>query len=91
MWWWFWLWILFIILLIFVPLGYGSGYRRWGAPYPRYYRDRRGRPLDPAAADPADPVAAPPPPETGWRWFGDILWLLIIAAIIWIIVWARVY
>ena len=38
MWWLFWL--LFLLLFLVVPLGYGGGYRGWGAPRPYYYRRR---------------------------------------------------
>lgn len=84
MWWWFWLWIVFILFVIALPVGYGSGYRRWGAPYPRYYRDRRGRTM---RIEDAEPVAQ----ESGWGWFGDVVWLLILAAIVWALVWAWAY
>ena len=92
MWWWFWAWIVFVFLLILLPLGYGWGYRGWGAPYPRYrYRGRPGRIVELEEVDP--PRRRPPerePARSGWGLAGDLLWLAVIGAIIWLIVWAWV-
>jgi len=88
LWWWFWVWIVFVILVILLPIGYGWGYRGWGAPYPRYrYRGRRGKIVELEEIDPAT-ERQPPPQPGGWGIVADVIWLCILGAIIWIIVWA---
>jgi hypothetical protein len=37
--WWFWL---AMMLIFFMPVGYGWGYRGWGAPYPSLLCPRAG-------------------------------------------------
>lgn len=75
---WFLLWLLFFFVLFTLPLGYGWGYRGWGAPPgPRWRGDRRvvmdeeGRPVD---------------VEPTWGWLGDFLWAILIVSIVWLIV-----
>lgn len=80
-------WIAFIVFLIALLLGYGSGYGGWGPPYPRYYRDRQGRRFRVEEV----PEPEPPAAHRGWGRFADVVWLLILAAIIWFIVWIWVY
>ncbi|HZT16157.1 MAG TPA: hypothetical protein VFA19_09425 [Gaiellaceae bacterium] len=87
LWWWFWVWIVFVVLLIVLPVGYGWGYRGWGAPYPRYrYRARRGKIVE---LEEVEPPAEPAPRRgDGWGVVADVVWLCILGAIIWIVVWA---
>jgi hypothetical protein len=40
--WWF-IWLVVMFLFLAPPIGYGWGYRGWGAPYPRYIQRRRGQ------------------------------------------------
>lgn len=40
---WWWIWIAFMFLFLVPPIGYGWGYRGWGAPYPSYVQRRRGQ------------------------------------------------
>lgn len=36
-------WMVLMVLLLVPPLGYGWGFRRWGAPLPSYVQRRRAR------------------------------------------------
>lgn len=89
-WWWFWIWIVFVLVLIFIPAGYGWGYRGWGPPYPRRYRyrTRSGRVVELEELPPEADPARQPQPSGGWGFAGDLIWLAILIAIIWILAWA---
>lgn len=91
LWWWFWIWIVFIFLVILLPSGYGWR-RGWGPPYPsRYrYRTRSGRVVELEELPPED-SARQRPAKHGWGVAGDLIWLAVVIAIIWIIVWAWAY
>lgn len=70
--WWWWLWLAVVIFLLLIPLSYGWGYRRWGAPYPRAYRGRRR--VDAEAVEAA-----------GWGILADFLWVVLVVALVWLI------
>lgn len=92
LWWWFWIWIVFIFLVILLPSGYGWS-RGWGPPYPRRYRyrTRSGRVLELEELPPEDDLARQRSPAQGWGVAADLIWLAVLIAIIWIIVWAWAY
>ena len=69
-------WILFMVLFFATPIGYGWGYRRWGAPYPRYIQRRRGLK---AAADGNSATFN----HESWRWGGDLVWGAFLIGIVW--------
>jgi hypothetical protein len=73
---WFVWWILFMVLFFATPIGYGWGYRRWGAPYPRYIQRRR---VLRATADGNSTTFN----HESWRWGGDMVWLAFLVGIIW--------
>jgi hypothetical protein len=73
-------WIIFMVVFFATPLGYGWGYRRWGAPYPRYIQRRRGQ----RAAANANSEAFK---HESWRWGGDLVWLAFVIGIVWLF-WA---
>jgi hypothetical protein len=73
---WFVWWILFMVIFFATPLGYGWGYRRWGAPYPRYIQRRR---VLRATSDGNSPTFN----HESWRWGGDLVWLAFVVGIIW--------
>lgn len=87
---WFWWWLVFVLFLLVIPLGYGWGYRGWGAPYPTYASRRRAelgsRGTDPAADPDAavleDPIAAEP---GGWGVVADVLWVFAVGALVWLV------
>ena len=65
--WWFWLALSLVFLL---PVGYGWGYRGWGAPYPRYIQQRRmQRATDSGSLSAFDHQA--------WGRGGDLIWTLV--------------
>lgn len=74
-WWWFWLVFMFVFLVF--PIGYGSGYRRWGPPYPRYIQRRRSQ-RAPAAGDYA------PWDHQSWGWGGDFVWMALLIGMFWV-------
>ena len=78
--WWFWI---VLALVVFLPMGYGWGYRGWGAPYPSYYQRRRmeyaTRSGAPSGFD-----------HLAWGRAGDFIWALIFCDIVFftfLIVW----
>lgn len=91
---WIYWWLLFVLLILVLPLGYGWGYRGWGAPYPTYYRRRRTAVgADPAAdrlggheervVDPDDPAARE---AAGWGVAADVLWVVAVVALVWLLI-----
>lgn len=70
--WWF-MWMAFMFLFLVSPVTYGWGYRRWGAPYPRYIQRRRGL----RAAAIAD-AKGPKPNHQSWGWGGDFIWVVLL-------------
>jgi len=70
-----WLWIVIMFLLLVPPVGYGWGYRGWGAPYPRYIQRRRGQQ---AAA-----LGRPSIEHESWGWGGDMLWGVLVVGLVW--------
>jgi hypothetical protein len=74
------LWIIFMVIFFATPLGYGWGYRRWGAPYPRYIQRRRGL----KATNTGNAVTFN---HESWRWGGDLVWVAFVIGIVWLF-WA---
>ena len=75
---WFLWWIIFMLLCFATPIGYGWGYRRWGAPYPRYIQRRR---VLRAVADSNSATFN----HEAWRWGGDLVWLAFVVGVIWFV------
>ena len=73
---WWWLWILFMLLILGPSVGYGWGYRRWGAPFPRYVQRRRALRAS-VAGDPSFNHHA-------WGWGGDVVWFMLVLWIVWV-------
>ena len=73
--WWSW-WMIFMVLFLVAPIGYGWGYRGWGAPYPRYFQRRRG---ERAAAN----VGSAPFDHHAWAWGGDLVWVALLIGLLW--------
>lgn len=72
--WWL-LWLVFM-LLVMAPMGYGWGYRGWGAPYPRYIQRRRAQRSGAASSATMDHQA--------WGAGGDVLWFMFVFWLVWI-------
>jgi hypothetical protein len=70
--WWL-LWIAGMIVLLAPPVGYGWGYRGWGAPYPRYIQRRRGQ----AAGEYQNFN------HESWGWGGDFVWTILLFGTFW--------
>jgi hypothetical protein len=73
--WWF-IWLVVMFLFLAPPIGYGWGYRGWGAPYPRYIQRRRGQ----QAAAAGGPVTVN---HQAWGWGGDFVWVMLLVAVFW--------
>ncbi|MEO6950889.1 MAG: hypothetical protein ABI321_03670 [Polyangia bacterium] len=60
-----------ILLFVFIvpPVGYGWGYRGWGAPYPRYLQQRRAARAAAASGDASFD-------HQSWGWGGDVIWMI---------------
>jgi hypothetical protein len=71
-------WMIFMLLFFATPIGYGWGYRKWGAPYPRYIQRRRGQKAS------ADGNSTDFDHES-WRWGGDLVWLAFLIGVIWLV------
>jgi hypothetical protein len=70
--WWFWM---FVMFMVFMPVGYGWGYRGWGAPIPSYLQRRRME----AASAAGHPEARK---HLAWGWRGDFIWVLLAIELI---------
>ena len=73
---WWMLWMLVMFLLLVPSVGYGWGYRGWGAPYPRYIQRRRGQ----QAALTSSPATFN---HEAWGWGGDFIWMVILVGGLW--------
>ena len=73
--WWF-VWLGFMFLILLPPVGYGWGYRGWGAPYPRYVQRRRMQ----QASVTGTPSAFN---HQSWGWGGDLFWIVLLCWVIW--------
>ncbi len=71
-----WLWVAFLFFLLLAPIGYGWGYRGWGAPMPRYVQRRRSQNAKIAGSNTAFD-------HQSWGWGGDVLWALMFVWAIW--------
>lgn len=72
----FWLiWLVFLFMFLVAPVGYGWGYRGWGAPYPRYVQQRR--------AHRAGSLGSSSFNHQAWGRAGDLIWLGLIIAAVW--------
>ena len=70
--WWF-IWMIFMFLFLVPPLGYGWGYRRWGAPYPSYIQRRR------ATANGGVTTTN----HRAWGFGGDFVWIVMMIGLSW--------
>jgi len=75
--WWF-LWVVFMFIFLVPPVGYGWGYRGWGAPYPSYIQRRRAEQA--VASGSASQFN-----HQSWGWGGDVLWLILLVWMTWAI------
>jgi hypothetical protein len=73
--WWF-LWLGFMLLILLPPLGYGWGYRGWGAPYPSYVQRRRGERARAAGTSSTFD-------HRSWGLGGDIMWIALLVWVAW--------
>jgi len=82
----FWMFWMFVMFLMLAPtVGYGSGYRRWGVPYPRYIQRRRGqRAAGRGGVNTFD--------HSAWGRGGDFVWILLSLGILWAVagLWWRI-
>ena len=71
-------WLMWMVMILFLvaPIGYGWGYRGWGAPYPRYIQRRRGQQAA-ATGGSADFD------HQSWGWGGDFVWAVILIWLLW--------
>lgn len=69
--WWI-MWMAFMFFFLLAPLGYGWGYRSWGAPYPSYIQRRRH-----AAAMSGGSTFN----HRSWGIGGDVMWILMMVAV----------
>jgi hypothetical protein len=72
---WWWLWIAFMFFFLVPPIGYGWGYRGWGAPYPSYIQRRRGRASAVGGSAQFDHQA--------WGRGGDFVWMILLVGMLW--------
>lgn len=70
-WWILWAGVIFFILA--PPIGYGWGYRGWGAPYPRYVQRRRAAAMDVSSSF----------DHQAWGLGGDLVWIVMILGMFW--------
>ena len=78
------LWMGFMLFFLAGPVGYGWGYRGWGAPYPTYIQRRRG---EQAVAVTGSPTFN----HHAWGWGGDFIWIVAFVAVFWAVAafWRR--
>ena len=69
------IWMIFLFMFLVAPVGYGWGYRGWGAPYPRYIQHRRARE--------AGAIGSAPHNHHAWGRGGDLVWLGVFIAVVW--------
>jgi hypothetical protein len=75
-----WMWVLFLGLFM-LPAAYGWRVRSWGPPLPSYLQRRRAERA--TAAGPVDTSNAAAFDHHAWGWGGDVLWIMLIAWIMW--------
>lgn len=73
-----WLWTAFLFIFLLLPIGYGSGYRRWGPPYPRYIQQRRAQ----RAAARGGALSFD---HHAWGWRGDFVWVMLFVFTFWMV------
>lgn len=73
--WWL-IWMAAMFLFLVPPIGYGWGYRGWGAPYPRFIQRRRGQQ---AAATGGSAELN----HHSWGWGGDFVWGVFFIGLLW--------
>jgi hypothetical protein len=76
--WWF-MWMLFALIFLISPIGYGSGYRRWGWPYPTYVQRRRHHRM--IAANGVTSFN-----HQAWGRGGDFIWVVLGICVVWLVV-----
>jgi hypothetical protein len=70
------LWAFVMCALLLAPMGYGWGYRGWGAPVPSYVQRRRQK----AATASGIAINAD---YRAWGYVGDFIWVMLIIGTIW--------
>ncbi len=73
---WWWIWVAVMFFFCVAPMGYGWGYRGWGAPYPSYVQRRRYEQATVGGASTSYNHYA-------WGWGGDFIWMFMVVGIIW--------
>ena len=73
--WWLW-WAIFMFAFLVLPMGYGWGYRGWGAPYPRYVQRRRGQRAIAVTSSRSFN-------HHSWGWGGDFVWIAMVVGVLW--------
>jgi len=76
-------WLAFMFLFLVPPVGYGWGYRGWGAPYPSYVQRRRAERASGPERDGAFNHYA-------WGWGGDLIWMVVLIGLFWAL-WALLW
>lgn len=79
---WWWWWIAVVVILFLIPLGYGWGYRGYGAPRV----PRRRRPVRRGEAGTSVPVRDVPGNEDPWGPLGTFIWVILVIVVVWLIV-----
>lgn len=69
-------WMIFMFMFFMLPVGYGAGYRRWGAPYPRYFQRRRTQQVTVAGSAVAVNTES-------WGLGGDFVWGVLLIGTVW--------
>ena len=85
---WWWWWIAVVVLLLLIPLGYGWGYRGYGAPrFPARRRAAMRGGVGPGAGVPERGTgAAVDDPGDPWGPLGVFIWVILLIVIAWLIV-----
>ena len=68
---WWAIWMLMMFVFLVAPIGYGSAYRGWGTPYPRYIQRRR-------AEQAASTAGSSSFNHQSWGLAGDVLWFVLL-------------
>ncbi len=84
------MWMAFIVLFLLAPVGYGWGYRGWGAPYPRHIQRRRANTQRESTSGRPSSDAVVSFDHHAWGWGGDFVWTVMVIGLVWaVIVWWR--
>jgi hypothetical protein len=75
------IWMVVMCMFLIMPIGYGWGYRGWGAPYPSYMQRRRHQ----AALASAGAASTASADYRAWGYGGDFIWAMVFIGAIWAI------